>query len=102
MPSSDGDVRCPKLIPLYLLRGRMQSLPTAASGPDPSPGEGGPEVQGYLLKTGRQRMIALPHSAIAALENHGKQQAVFRDQFGPDWRKSGSLGNTTTKIVNAK
>jgi integrase len=37
-------------------------------------------------KTGRQRLITLPPSAIAALENHRRQQDVFRDQFGPDYQ----------------
>jgi len=39
-------------------------------------------------KTGRQRLVTLPQSAVAALESHRKQQNVFRDQFGPDYQGS--------------
>jgi integrase len=35
-------------------------------------------------KTGKERPITLPESAIAALEAHRNAQATFRKQFGPD------------------
>jgi hypothetical protein len=37
-------------------------------------------------KTDGPRSLALPTSAIAVLEAHRKQQNMFRDQFGPDYR----------------
>ena len=37
-------------------------------------------------KTGKPRAVALPASAIAALEEHRRQQDEFRRQFGPDYR----------------
>ena len=37
-------------------------------------------------KTGEERRITLPESAISALAAHRKAQAVFRHQFGPDYR----------------
>lgn len=37
-------------------------------------------------KNEEPRPIALPDSAIAVLEAHRKQQKLFRDQFGPDYR----------------
>jgi integrase len=37
-------------------------------------------------KTEEPRPVALPDSARAVLEAHRKQQNLFRDQFGPDYR----------------
>jgi len=37
-------------------------------------------------KTEKPRAVALPASAIAALEEHRRQQDEFRRQFGPDYR----------------
>jgi integrase len=37
-------------------------------------------------KNGRARIIALPSSALEALEDHRRKQATFRAQFGPDYR----------------
>ena len=37
-------------------------------------------------KSDEPRSVALPSSAIAVLEAHRRQQNVFRDQFGPDYR----------------
>jgi integrase len=48
------------------------------------------QVKGALefkgTKTGRPRVVALPESALMALEAHRRQQEEFRGQFGPDYR----------------
>ena len=43
-------------------------------------------LQFKCTKGEEPRSIVLPDSAIAVLEAHRKQQNVFRDQFGPDYR----------------
>jgi integrase len=37
-------------------------------------------------KNGRPRIVALPHSALTALDDHRQKQATYRTQFGPDYR----------------
>jgi len=37
-------------------------------------------------KNGRARVVALPDSALKSLEDHRSKQAMYREQFGPDYR----------------
>jgi integrase len=37
-------------------------------------------------KSGKARVVALPASAVAALDAHREKQATYRAQFGPDYR----------------
>ena len=45
------------------------------------------DVLGFKdTKTGKPRVVALPESVLTTLEEHGKRQQIFREQYGPDYR----------------